>query len=107
MLPIITTAAKLKTAVNSSGGTYPEEFELNSKHNGKLIHNWDLGRLGVNVEYLTKGNAIEIVLGKGGSGGLQTIIPAEKINSELKDLWQIPNAADIILPPKMLTLAPS
>ena len=93
--------AKLKTAVNSTGGTYPEGFELNSKHNGKLIQNWDLGRFGVNVEYLTKGNAIEIILGKGGSGSLQTIIPAAKINSELKDMWQIPEAADIILPPKM------
>jgi glutamate synthase domain-containing protein 3 len=43
----IFAAAKLKTALDNAGGTYPEEFELNKKHGGKLIHHWNTSRLGV------------------------------------------------------------
>ena len=43
-------AASNHSGVYDTGGiTFPEEYEINSKYGGKLIHQWDVNRLGKNV----------------------------------------------------------
>ena len=98
----IFTAAKLNIPLDTGGRLFPEEYELNTKHDGKLIHQWNTGRLGVDIEYISRSNAIEIVLGTGGSGSLPTVIPSEKITPELSEMWHISEGVDVILPPKIL-----
>jgi glutamate synthase domain-containing protein 2 len=97
----IFAAAKLNTVVDIGGGISSEELELKSKHKGKIIHHWDSARLSTNIKQLTTGNAIQIELGVGGAGSLQTIIPSSKIIGELNEMWNLPEGTEIILPPKI------
>jgi glutamate synthase domain-containing protein 2 len=89
---------QIKSAFDTGGITFPEEFELKAKHGGKLIHQWASGRLGVNEEYLLNSDAVEIVLGTNSLGGSIPIIPAEKMTPELATNWNLPEGVDFILP---------
>ena len=100
----IYATGKNNSALATGGSTFTEEYELNKKHGGKLIHQWNSIRLGVDAEYFNRCHAIEIVIGNGGSGSLQPIIPSEKISTELSEMWHIPQTVDIIPPPKFLDL---
>ncbi len=95
-------AGILNTAIVIGGSTLPEEIELKTKYGGYLISQWDYARLGVDGENLKNSKAIEIVLGRGGTGSLPIVIPGEKVTPELSEMWHVPEGVDIILPPKML-----
>lgn len=100
-MAFIYAAAKSKTAVSIGGLTLAEEIEISKKYNGKLIHQWDIARLGTDINYLNQACAIEIVIGSAGAGAFPSIIPSYKITPELAKAWDIGSDADIVLPPKM------
>ncbi len=101
-MAFIYSAAKLKTALDSGYACYPDEREFSLKYGGKLIHQWNFGRLGMNIEAITSCAGIEIVMGNCYSGSLLPEIPSLKITPELRKLWKLPGGVDFFLPPYML-----
>jgi glutamate synthase domain-containing protein 2 len=88
------------SALNLGGLMLQDEFGRQAKYNNKLITQWGPHRMGIEVDYLSKSSAIELVLGYGGSGSLPMIIPKNKITNELSKLWNVTKSTDILLPPK-------
>ena len=56
------------------------------------------GRFGVNADYLNRGAAIEIKVGKGAKPGVGGHLPGEKINKAVSETRMIPQGTDALSP---------
>jgi formylmethanofuran dehydrogenase subunit C len=100
-MAFIYAASASNTPLSMGGPLLQEELDLLVKYKGPMIRQWKTNRFGVNIDYLKKSNAIELVLGRSGVGSLPNIIVNDKITKEISKLLNVPKGLDIILPPKL------
>ena len=62
------------------GPILPEEKELFNKISTKTVPQWDSGRIGMDANVLGSASAVEIRLGNGTSGGVESFIPASRLS---------------------------
>ena len=89
-------ASNLKLGLNSGEDiVLPEELEIATNY---LIVQYSTGRFGTTEEILEKGSAIEIRFGQGAYPGWESLLPGEKVSSEIAKLMELKVGEDAYSP---------
>lgn len=96
-------ACRSLAAAASESGTYYNTGEggLHKdlyKYSRNTIVQVASGRYGVDIDYLSKGSAVEIKIGQGAKPGIGGHLPGEKVSKDISDTRMIPQGTDAISP---------
>ncbi|MDQ1280395.1 MAG: methylamine---glutamate N-methyltransferase subunit, partial [Thermoproteota archaeon] len=95
-LVLAQVASKLKLGLNSGEDiVLPEEIDIASQH---LIMQYSTGRFGTTQEILRNSSAIEIRFGQGAYPGWGSLLPAEKMSTEVAKLMGLKEGEDAYSP---------
>jgi glutamate synthase domain-containing protein 2/NAD-dependent dihydropyrimidine dehydrogenase PreA subunit len=104
-------AAMTGIATNTGeGGLVPEEAWLSHGYSdegrshkqwepgGSLIIQWSTGRWGVSVDYLNRGDAVEVKIGQGAKPGMGGHLLGAKVTEQIAQVRGIPIGSDALSP---------
>jgi methylamine---glutamate N-methyltransferase subunit C len=95
-LVLAKVASKLNLGLNSGEDiVLPEELDIASKN---LVVQYSTGKVRIFDEILKKSSAIEIRFGQGAFPGWESLLPAEKVPSELAKLMELKEGEALLTP---------
>ena len=95
-LVLAKVASKLNLGLNSGEDiVLPEELDIASKN---LVVQYSTGKVRIFDEILKKSSAIEIRFGQGAFPGWESLLPAEKVPSELAKLMELREGEALLTP---------
>jgi glutamate synthase domain-containing protein 2 len=95
-LALAKASTKVSTVANTGeGGMLPEE----RKYAKLLIAQYSTARFGVNKEYITSADAIEIKFGQGAKPGQGGLLPGDKVTKEIAKVRGVKHGEDVHSPP--------